>query len=98
MVPQSVGIAEALACMSKSSEEPLSRPQVTAPIRTKAVASAAVTRRVKRLAVALAVLLAISGLGGIFIFAQTTNAPASPTPAEAPVEFVCPMHPDVRSL
>jgi hypothetical protein len=30
-------------------------------------------------------------------FAQTPSPPAAPTQAEAPVEFFCPMHPDVRS-
>ena len=93
MVPQSVGAAQALARVSEFSEEPLPRPQVTFDIKTKAAAFPAVMRRLSRLVLALVVFAESAGM-----FAQTANAPASATPTESPVEFVCPMHPDVRSL
>ena len=60
------------------------------------MAFVAVKPRLKCAAVALATFLAISGISTVF--AQTANAPQGAGPAEAPVEFVCPMHPDVRSL
>jgi hypothetical protein len=96
MVPQSISAAQAHARVSGFAEEPLSRSKVGPDIRTKAVAFGALTRSWRRLASAFVVFLAIGGFAGVL--AQTTNAPASAAPAEPPVEFVCPMHPDVRSL